>query len=741
MLSQKLTRAWIWTLLALMLTYGACVELRTHRLEQTIPSPLYPFWIESAQRFRGVRIIAEGHALPNPDRQMQWPDGYVPNHDTVVQEYLLGLMARALQPADLHVFVRSATRYLYCLIVFPLFWLGYELTRRKWAGWFGATLYLTLPAAVDRSTGLVLYRENIMMPLLALHLAALYAHFRRENGTRFIWLSGVALVLSHLTWKVTTFYQLLVLGFLTLLCLWRPPGPRVRAAVYSLAGLPLATSIVVPLNLHHDRYWGTSQAALSGGLLMLCLAAKYRPTWVSSPFVRAALVGAVALALRAVLPGGASYGHAWATVIAKLEHFGQKPADPAQLSLSARHYWTGNYQSPSLMRVLRDFTLPVLFCIFLVRRLGRNERPSLGSLERYAHLFLVLGLLGSIAGYAMFVKFGTFFALFMTPALALCALTLIEQAKHRLWLGIIVLALTLGISGLASWNGVGIERALNLPQSGENDQGVVYGQEALWELNDFITRNTTRDQVLLATWAFSPYLTTYLDRTTILNSFFESDMVYRYETFNLKLFGPLSDFHTYCRANDAEYFLYEANLLLRTDPWMSYRYVANKLTLSGEEAAYQLHYAQDALPGFELVFQNDFFRIFKVLKDSSEVRPFQPVPYAALFDPAVPGAQPGQPLEDGPNLLYNMREASRWLALGKALERGQEKRAALEAYRSGLSASPFQVKIIQQLIPLLVELGQPQAAQQLEASARKRFGPALPLPSSQLPPPVPSATK
>ena len=73
---------------------GARFEMSGTELEQD-------FWMESAQRFRYVEIIAGGERLPNPDTTMWAPDGYDPRTDTIAQEHFYKQeFERALEYVD-----------------------------------------------------------------------------------------------------------------------------------------------------------------------------------------------------------------------------------------------------------------------------------------------------------------------------------------------------------------------------------------------------------------------------------------------------------------------------------------------------------------------------------------------------------------------------------------------------------------------------------------------------------------
>lgn len=747
-------------MLLLGLVYLLGVELRVHRLHEMGVDAQTPFFIESAMRYRITEYIAQGKPLPALDFQMLWPEGYPPPGDTILQEYLLGTLARVLEPAPLSTaslsdFVRSASRWIYCLIALPLFWLTYQATGKRWAALFGCLLYFTLPCSLDRSTGLVIYRENVCQPFVALHVAAFFAHFRRPlqgispqtfwqrlfdqlSNQRYIWLSGLCLVIAHLTWKVMTFYQLWLHLFLMLLCILRLPDLKLRSSIYALTLPVLVVSLIpgFPLagSMQADRYWGSTNAALTLALCLFCWVAsrvqegQIGETAPASPlakmWARATLLLTLAIGTWALLPGGQSYSHAWSTLVAKVKFLGIKPDDPALLDISSRHYWTGNYRSPTVARALRDFALPALLCVMLVRRKWPSKVFLKVPTSEQTGWFLIVAGAGAYGlGYFMFRKFGTFFGLFIIPIVALAAITVLEQAKHRQWLGRSVLVGFLSVAVLASWNNMGAESTLTPDVDPELEPGEVYSTKSLDTLSRWLMQETPPKAPVLASWALSPFLHAYLDKSTVLNSYFEGPQVFKTEEFYRRLYMRLEDLHAFAQENRAEYLILEAHMLLRTDKWMSFRYVADALTLTGDEACYRLHYTPEAAPGFALLYQNDFFRVYKVLPDVSATVPVpEDLTYAPLFDPQLPGAQVGQPLDAGPALLYGLIEAGRRVTLGDAQLQAGMPGEALRTWTEALEKSPYLPDTYLRLMTLAQAQGRQDQVEKLRKVVLERFG-------------------
>ncbi|MFM7202213.1 MAG: tetratricopeptide repeat protein [Myxococcota bacterium] len=745
---RKATIRWSWVALALTLLYALAVMVRAHRLEQLEVGDGTPFWIESAMRYRIITQVYSGEGPPMRDMLQQHPEGYFTYGDTILQEYVYGTLARLFQPESLTAFVRLITPALYSLLLFPMFWLCYQATGSAGAALVACVLYTTLPPSIDRSNGLVIYRENVCFPLLALHLAALFAASRAVRGYGLMVLSAAALVGMHLAWKVSTFYQVMLLVYFLFIFIFYDQSLKLKLIIL-LHSVPLfLLSFLPPLpllgTLSADRYWGSLNGALTLVLCVLCAVVHPPPLQgghprshfsrlMDSPWVRLALSVGLLLLFVKLLPGGQSYGHAWSTLRAHLEFPFGKPKDPSELNIAARHYWTGNYRSPNLARGLRDFAFPAPLLVFLLRRKVTLSRflPSQFKLADLGWGLSLLSFVAYVVAYLLIRKFGTLLALFSMPLVALACVTMLEQAQHRKKLAVGVLVGLLSVAYLSAWNDVGADKLVTRITESEDkspreelvpeEPSVVYSIKSFNEVSQWIRDHTTEKEPILASWVLAPYLSAYLERTTVIHSFFESDNIFRVEAYYEVLFQPLEKLHTFARQYGSRYLVLEAHFLLRTDEWMSYRYVANRLQLTGDEACYRLHYQPENSPGFALRYQNEYFRVYEVLPEAVNAPVLADLAYAPLFDAEIPGAQVGAPLDQGPKLLYGMLEAQRYWQVGQLALRKQLPDQALAAWVEGLKYSSWHPDLWKGLYALARAQGRTQEAERIAAEVQARF--------------------
>lgn len=648
------------------------------------------YWMESAQRYRYVEMVSRGEPIPTVDSRMQAPDGYVTASDTIGQEWLYGSLAQR-RPPDWSVprFVRFLTRVLAVSAMIPMAWLGWVLTRRRDAALLAALLYgLALPV-IERGNGAVLFREDLAFPVLLWHLAALAEWARAPRWSRALQ-AGLLLAASLLLWKVVSFYALLLLVFLASAWWLKKAEPGLVATTTLLLFVPAAAASLGPWSLHYDQFLTSTPMLGAAGIVLGGFLAwrKVGPSWLG-PLV---VVGVV-VAGQVMLPAQASYDHAWETILAKLRTFDQKPLDPLELSFHARHYWTGNYESPTLRRLARDWpwlaavAVPGVFALFGQLRRGGESWPeqgpplptklldSDGPSEPMSPLlgWFALWLVGAfLAVYFLFVKL-TLFA-----AVALAALGAIGWAyprRVRFLRRLAVLPLIAGVAlhgfGIApSLEGAFVD-ALSTDLDGVSEV-VVFPPDAFEELAVWVTEGTQRDEAFLASFQISPFLLTYLDRPTILHCFFEGDLLDRLQEVIPARFGDEQQLWEMARRFGATWYVHEAHHVLRTDPRMSQRYVAGAMEWPKDSAAVRMQYAPESLQHFELAWENDWFRVFRVLDEGERPRgaragstsPLWSRPlFTGLFGDPLRGlatTEVGRGLEPD-DLFYATMKADTWL--------------------------------------------------------------------------------
>ena len=647
--------------LALAAIGVAASSLKAKRFEETGLSPVSTFWMESAQRFRYVREVANGRFIPRVDRQMQAPDGYDPWTDTVLQEVLYGTLAqRAEVPEeDLAPFVRVLTRGISASAVLPIALLCFAVTRRRDAALLGALLWAVALPITERGTGAVIFREDLAVPILLWHLGLLGLWARNPRIPAAL-AAGVMLALALLLWKVIGFYVLMLAAFLgTAHWLGRARARELLPGTVALL-LPPAAACFLPLSLKSDSFL-TSSAMLAlfavAGAMLVDVVAAARAGGGAPPrraivwLPVAALLFAV---LRFVLPAEVGYDHAWETIIAKVQHLGVKPDDPSLLSFHARHYWTGNYESPSLARLVRSWPLLALTALpglvyllawwrprFAREEASRERAPTplplrlldgrgptepLLSLGSHFVLWLVLSF---VASYLLFRKFVLLAAI---PLVLLAALGFAapRRMRRRLRGLILVGAVAVAAQGAGLVPDLG-ELVTPSSRSRGMDPVVVHPASSFDELARALPELAQEDEPVLASFVISPFVLAYLDRPVVLHCFFEGDLPERYRRIVEARFADEQALWEVAREYGARWYVHEVQHLLRTDRRMSQRYVAGAVQWPHDSVLVEMQLAPERLQRFELAWENDWFRVYRVLREDERKRGIRPDPYTPTW--------------------------------------------------------------------------------------------------------------
>ena len=739
---------------ALVALFGLTAVAKGRHFDRMIANPSATFWMESAQRYRYVREVAEGGEIPLVDRRMQVPDGYEPRADTILQEQFYGELFAWFDNPELKLapFVRQLSRMVSSMSLFGVALLVLALTRRRDAALLAALAYsLALPVA-ERGTGAVIFREDVAVPMLALHLGFL-AQWTR--ATRWWWalLAGLALAASLLLWKVVGFFGLMVVAFLvTAGVLGRVSPPRL-----ALAGLlvfaPSAGAALLPYSLSHDGYLTST---LNLGAMALVVAAL-----VAWKIEGARGVGFVALfaivlgGLRYLLPAEQGYDHAWETILARLQHPGGKPADPAALSFNARHYWTGNYMSPTPLRVLRDFTLlgaaAVPGLAFALR--WWRPRSAVGDLDRkhplapptrllqgwgpseplnplQAH-FVVWWVAVLVGTYLVFAKLQLFaaLALAMLVGLGFAATRRMRLPVRAAVFGLVLLS---SAQGMALIPGPDLVVRMAQGEQPERwDPTVVFRSQDFSELARWLGQPKAEDEAVLASFVISPFLLTYNDRPVVLHTFFEGDLLGRLEEVVRARFGDEEGLWHVAQRYGATWYVHEAHHLLRDDKRMSQRYMAGRLDWPQDSVLARMSYAPRELKHFELVWENASFRVFRVLDEGERPRHLRssaPYPlwsrslFTALFgDPLGPGVSTAANGARPRDLLYGTLMAREWIERGLAVTdpEGDGWPTVERSMQVALEHAPYLVQPHEELERIYAAHGRPKRAAEHRAAARQ----------------------
>ncbi len=614
------------------------------------------FAAEGAAHFRYTEMVAEGRPVPALDVPAQAPEGLrVFRETSIAMEYLVGWTYRLIpgDKPDLSSYVRYFTAFFFSLAILPLALLSARLWKSPGAGMLTALLFAAALPLVARSSGFDYLRENVALPLIAFHLF-FYVSACAGGGAAKPVLSGVFLLAALASWQGTQFYLAPFLAFVLLRGILAEATCPERRAARSLVCSIAVAGAIVPF-LREGRFLLSAPAALAAAVLAVDLAAprifgrrprragrKARPDGGISRAGKAAIaaLAVAAVILPAVLSGGhfASYAHFFDLVLYKLRYL-RKPDDPRLLPFDARAFWVGPFNSPDALHFF-VFALPTLLLLpgplaLLAWRARRRESEAqivLAFLAVFFFLFLLMQRLLPLFGFFAAIAAGGNVPLFLqarsprrfaTPAfvvsIAVVAIFLFQdfgwEGNRDYWRRI---ARTLKVP----------PRARFAIYPGARD---VEGDMLAW-----VRGNVEPGAVVMSLHYLSPQVLAYTGRATNLNDFFESPRLRRKaERLLASLYSSEDDLYRFCAGQGSDYLL--VSCAVGCDPTKdSPLYQAGLVNMPPGCAAYRLMFEPEKLARFDLVYENEMYRLFRIGRGAS------------------PRAWPRSPLFYEKDLLWNV---------------------------------------------------------------------------------------
>ena len=357
----------------------------------------------------------------------------VPATFTVGQEFLLAWIGRlsGAKLMRLSVVVMAFTAALAAVGTYGAAWV---LTRS--VGWssFAALVWGLLPANY-RTVGFVLVREDLSLPLYALHLWWL-ARAARHGRTRDYLGAGFFLGAAAATWHAMGFLIALEAACFLAWFLWRDENPFGCPRTWIVPALLLVFTLLVPA-------LRAKQAALAPPLQVcaaLLVAARLR---TSTRVLRAgaALVCLVVLfAVSRAMDTSGDFSHVPAVLLAKLVHLGSLPFDPSALSFEARMMWQGPFATLTPLGALRVFNVALLVALPWLAVVLREVRRGGG--DRCEGVLCLLTL-ASLAAAWFVMRLFVLAGLLLPVVVALALRRVAEGATSatRLWVPALVLVI------------------------------------------------------------------------------------------------------------------------------------------------------------------------------------------------------------------------------------------------------------------------------------------------------------
>lgn len=292
----------------------------------------------------------------------------IPATLTVGQEFLTAWAYAATgRPAPLHVFALWLWGAVAGLTVVGIYGATRELTGTGGTGegvgaagpaLLAAALWVAAPASY-RTAGVVLIREDLSLPLFALHGWLVLRAAR--VGTRGAFALAAAPLLAALaTWHAMGFFVAVEAAVALAWGLRTGRSPLRGPVAWVLPALVAAGSLAVPV-LRAKGFLLSLPALLTAGLVaQAALDGRSRAARTAGAL---AAVGALALLARALAAEGvvADYSHVFELFVAKVSSLGVRPTEaPGTLGFGARLLWQGPFETGSIRELLGGATVPVV---------------------------------------------------------------------------------------------------------------------------------------------------------------------------------------------------------------------------------------------------------------------------------------------------------------------------------------------------------------------------------------------
>lgn len=569
---------------------------------------------ESAMIYRGMTLVADGGDLDTPTKKSNWPQGYRPARiHAAGLEYLSGHAFRAAKyfsEIDARAFCKRFVVLFFSLTVLTM----YALTRRLWgsqgAGLFSALLVALFPPLVEVTCGKSFTQLPFAIVLCSFHILFILG-YAQKSSVRYAVSSAAAAFLLLTLWDPAPTYVLAVVFLSVVFSPLRSEQQKWLAGSHLLAFL--AAAAVVPSLRSLHAAFSPSAAFLVACCVYSFLPARFagRARGVLFILIAGAILTVAALPMRA----GAEQGFpALKYVFYRFRFLFAKPADPLLLPDTIRHFWSAQHASPSAHALL-VFFLPMLFFLPAVVTAVRDMRPHP---DQHTSARLVIAIGAAIVACLMFVVDRSTVALAAVaafPVIGLGAKELDTRLRFRVpflaagaFLLLAQLLAPLGGANVAYQ----ISRGLGIAHRDKSSFLWVSLENTDRELVRFVASRTSVSNPFLGQPDVTAVLLSFAGRTSVLTAggHSPSHAEKRVGLFAL-FYGAEEPLYAKCREFGVRYVLYSIDFLLDSTRYGP-AYIAGVTSVPEDCVAAAMHFAPESLQHFNLVYENDHYRLFRV---------------------------------------------------------------------------------------------------------------------------------
>lgn len=600
------------------------------------------FWSERAFHYRTTLMFAlddyDDTATLSRDTSQQYPNGVNAWAEyTLMMEPVYGKLYRWFGRANepLVEFLLRLIPLVHVLLFLPIFWLARSMGARPWLALAAVLIYATCSLGFTRLAGSLLFKETFSLLWLMIFLAA-HFHACRQRNFVLLLVAALALILSLASWHLSQFLLLVVFlaagataetktevhrGF------W--PGPWWPAAVYLVAGVLAG---LTPSLWSRGFFLSMPMAALGAWFISswwACRQPDARFSRLSIWFLSLIILATVSF-LNPLVEG--DYNHVSGLLFQKIAHGFVLPENPSSLPFDVRVFWAPPFNSPTMADIIPRLGYHLLLLLsagaFLLSAAVRRKFSS------HASAFLLV-VLGYLAAWLLIERLGIVFWPVAVVAIVMAAEKLLgedglpRRLKPSLALGLLIAVTT--FLNLTETLKPEIQMARLAHAGAPIHMGISDADTAPFkvELFDYLRRETTGPGSsvpgpiaggVLGDFAVSPQVLLYARRPGVLNSQFENTTIReRYHHYLELLFGTDDgDFLKFLRETRTAYLFINRNWATTTGPGsVSWQAGVNQ-DLTMDMLMLRLHFNPESFSFLKPVFENEYYRIFRVGETASE---------------------------------------------------------------------------------------------------------------------------
>jgi hypothetical protein len=601
------------------------------RFSSTSESKYQYFKGESAATYNDAISVSTGN-FSKYTVKSNWPEGYRPDRvrPTGVP-YIAGVtlrVSRWLSDTDARTTIRRLWVFVFCLCIFTVYRLTYGLWRSQTAqssqttGLLAAFLVAFYAPVVNKTNGAELDILVFVLPFVIFHLAALR---RLAGGKTKSGLAGLAASAAMIlfSWELASYY--VVACVLTATFLY-PLDSRQRRLI---AVVHLVVFILVAMLSPWARAVGLGFSWQAAVLTACCLQTflSYRYPGVRRGGLFVVVVGALLTAALTPLRSGAEAD------LPTLEYFYNRirflvsrPMAPSLLPDAVRHWWTADHAPPSAHALL-TFFIPVFFIgaasVLAARSLVQRGKTDGGPESLPGSEIvpkLVLAAAAALAGCMVYLFDRgsiTPALIAMIPFLGLSGLVFDNRSGRTTGVTTLGVGMFLVLIQLL-WPLGRIDPALRVAQL----LGVAHRDKTdlMWvslentdlSLVKFVATRTRTPDPILGRPEPTTLLQAFSGRTSVLLAAGKSRVIAgKHVEVTRLMYGGEERLYRYCRDNEIKYVLYSIDYLLDTTRY-SPLYLAGYPAVPDSCVTVTMHFSPEQLVRFNLVYENDFYRLFRV---------------------------------------------------------------------------------------------------------------------------------